>query len=100
MPTDLAFAQLMRLVWIDHHLASGQMLRRADIQTAFLISTVQASHDIRTYERLYPGRLDYNRSAKAYRMRYGAQPAFPSRLRISVHITAEEMADCLGVANG
>ena len=96
--TDLAFAQLMRLIWIDHHLATGNLLRRADVQAAFQIATAQASIDIRTYERFWPGRLQYNRSAKGYTLRAGAKPAFSSGLRASVKCAAEEMANLLGVA--
>lgn len=60
-------AQMMRLIWIDAWLESGEiLLRRAHIEQAFGISTAQASLDLRAFRRLFSRRLGYDASAKGY----------------------------------
>ncbi|TCT34627.1 hypothetical protein [Martelella mediterranea] len=72
------FFQTMRLLWIDAAVQSEQaLLRRADICQTFDISISQAALDLRQFQTAFPGRLEYDRSAKGYRAAAQSMPSFP-----------------------
>lgn len=60
------FARAMRLIWIDAALQT-RLRRRADLVAAFGISVPQASSDLTAFAGMFPNRMTYDRSAKAYR---------------------------------
>ena len=62
----MRFSTAFRLVWIDAVLQRGDRLRRADLVEAFGISVPQASSDLATYRRLFPGAARYDSSKKGY----------------------------------
>lgn len=74
----LSFARSLRMIWIDAVLAEDGELNRVDIERAFMVSTPQASDDIRTFDAIYPQTIFYDRSAKTYRKIEGA-PSIYSR---------------------
>lgn len=62
----MRWAKQQRLRFIaDRVLARGRV-NRHEIQTEFGISQAQASVDLRDYQRLQPGVVTYDASAKAY----------------------------------
>ena len=63
----LSFAKCLRMIWIDAVLAEDGDLNRADIERAFMVSKPQASADIKTFDRCYPGMIFYDASARTYR---------------------------------
>lgn len=79
---DLRFAQLMRLIWIDAHLAKGLPLNRSDITAAFGTSMAQAASDMQMFRKLHPARMEYSRGAKAY-LPIG-EPVYPADTRAAV----------------
>lgn len=70
--------QAMRLIWIDAWLERSPDigLNRQHLCLAFDLSVPQVSHDLNLFDDLFPGRLTYNRSAKAYFATPGSKPAF------------------------
>lgn len=79
---DLRFAQLMRLIWIDAHLAKGLPLNRSDITAAFGTSMPQAASDMRLFRKRHPHRMEYSRGAKAYLP--NGEPVYPADTRAAV----------------
>jgi hypothetical protein len=77
------FAQRMRLIWIDAKLASGEMLRRADISEAFGVSTPQASNDIGAYQQMHADKITYDLRKRGY-FREGALSAFADEIHEAV----------------
>jgi len=55
-----------RLDFIDWRLARHGSIRRADLMATFGVSTPQASTDLQEFQRLYPGAMGYDASAKCY----------------------------------
>lgn len=70
--------QAMRMIWIDFFLQSIECsehgMNRNDLEVLFNISTAQASKDLQMYQRLFPHRLFYDKSRKAYFKQPGTQP--------------------------
>ena len=62
----MRFSTAFRLVWIDAVLRRGDRLVRADLVEAFGISVPQASSDLATYRRLFPGAARYDKGKKGY----------------------------------
>lgn len=62
----MTFAQNMRIIWIDAVLEQHVMIRRADLCSAFGISTPQASSDIKAFGARFPNRIRYDASRKGY----------------------------------
>ncbi len=58
-----------RLAAAVEHLHATGKLRRADIERFGEISTPQASADINEIKRRMPGLMEYDASAKCYRLR-------------------------------
>lgn len=79
--------QMHRLIWIDAWLSENRFgLQRAHIEEVFDISTAKASLDINLFNRLFPGRLSYDRSAKCYHPADGSQPVFGEAVRSAVFL--------------
>jgi hypothetical protein len=55
-----------RLDYIDWRLGVHGAVRREDIVSTFGVSAGQASVDINAFIALYPGVMDYDKSAKQY----------------------------------
>jgi hypothetical protein len=55
-----------RLDFIDWCLAIRGEVQRADISGVFGVSTPQASIDIAAFERVHPGAMRYDKTAKRY----------------------------------
>lgn len=86
----MTYAQTMRLIWIDGMLASVGSICRADICRMFLISTPQASLDLRAYRDAFPAGIAYDASAKCYR-RSGSDNLFDDDALDAVAEAAEEV---------
>lgn len=77
-----------RLDYIDYRLLTAGTLRRVDISETFGVSESQASQDIARYLDLYPGAVEYDRSAKyyqrakGYRSQRGLKPTLIEALKI------------------
>ncbi len=80
----LSFSRCLRMIWIDAVLAEDGELNRIDIARAFMVSTPQASADLKTFGKIYPGMMFYDASAKAYRKTEGS----PSIYSASQHRAA------------
>ncbi len=80
---DLRFAQLMRLIWIDAHLAHGRALNRSDLMDGFAISQPQAATDLKEFKRRHPGRMEYHAGAKCH-LPVG-DPIYPADMRMAVY---------------
>jgi hypothetical protein len=55
-----------RMEWIGESLRVFGFINREHIERKFGISTPQASHDLRDFQRLHPGAMTYDASAKRY----------------------------------
>lgn len=55
-----------RMGWIAARLHTAGFINREHLQCEFEISSSQASHDLRTFERLNPGAMTYDLRAKRY----------------------------------
>lgn len=82
--STLSFARSLRMIWIDAALAEDGELNRSDLESAFMVSMYQASADIRAFNRIYPGLMAYDASAKMYRKVEG----MPSIYSASAHRAA------------
>jgi hypothetical protein len=60
------WAAARRLDYIDFRLATAGRVNRADIMRTFGVSSAQASGDLTDFQELYPRRMAYDASAKAY----------------------------------
>ncbi len=70
-------AQIFRIIWIDAFITRGEFgLQRQHICATFDISIPQASHDLKRFQEMFPGRITYDRSLKRYRAAAGSAPAF------------------------
>lgn len=81
--TDLRFAQLMRLIWIDAHLAKGRAFNSSDLMDGFGISEPQAKTDLKEFKRRHPGRTEYHAGAKCH-LPVG-DPVYPADMRMAVY---------------
>lgn len=55
-----------RLEWIEETLRVFGFINREHLMRKFGISQPQASHDLSAFQRLYPDRMYYDKSAKRY----------------------------------
>jgi len=62
----MTWFEQQRLDWIAECLDVFGFINREHLQRKFRISQPQASKDLQTFARLYPGRMTYNPSAKRY----------------------------------
>lgn len=62
----MTWFQERRLDFIDWCLATAGSVRRADISGAFDVGIVQASVDLREFDKAHPGAMRYDKSGKAY----------------------------------
>ena len=62
----LTYFQRMRMEWIEEMLDVYGFINREHICRKFEISVPQASTDLTTFQRLFPDRITYNKSAKQY----------------------------------
>lgn len=85
--SQIPFAKLLRLIWIDWQLEIGG-LNRQMICDAFNISQQQASNDISTFQKHWPGKAEYDHRAKEYLRPRRAGAAFPWHLRHYVWIVS------------
>lgn len=81
---DITHAQLTRMIWMDARLVGAGRLNRSDIMAAFGISVSQVAADIQRYAAINPGRLQYNRRARAYHARHASRPAFAPDARMAI----------------
>jgi hypothetical protein len=56
-----------RISFIQWHLDRCGFINRGHIVNKFEVSTQQASMDLRTYMRLYPNAIYYDKSTRRYR---------------------------------
>ena len=71
-----AFDTVVRLMWIDDLIDEEGQVQRSDIAKAFRMSVQQASHDLRRYMQLNPGRIAYDPSPRCYLRIEGSAPLF------------------------
>jgi hypothetical protein len=76
--TTLTRFQAMRMIWIDAWLTRCPDigLNRRHICFGFDLSVQQASHDLNLFDDLFPNRLVYNESVKAFFANPASSPAF------------------------
>ena len=55
-----------RMEWIAETLRVFGFINRGHLMRKFGLSTPQASHDLQEFQRRYPGRMEYDASAKRY----------------------------------
>lgn len=55
-----------RQLWIAEMLTVYGFIQRKHLMRKFDISVVQASKDLRSFDRMYPGWMEYNRWKKHY----------------------------------
>lgn len=84
------YSQTMRLIWIDGMLASVGRVRRIDICQMFLISTPQASLDLRAYCNAFPTGVKYDATIKCYK-RVGIDNLFDDDALDAVAEAAEQV---------
>lgn len=60
------WAQEQRVRWIGDMLRVYGFINRSHIERMFRVSTPQASADIKVFQRLNPGAMRLDKSAKAY----------------------------------
>ncbi len=67
----------MRLAWLESvAMLNGDVgISREDLATPFGISIAQAGADITEYQSRFPGRLEYNGTAKRFQWVRGSRPA-------------------------
>lgn len=88
-------AQMMRMIWIDMFVATGEFgLQRAHLCAAFDISVPQASIDLRQFMALFPGRLVYDPSEKRYRAAPGSQAPFAEADHSAIAWACSRAAAC------
>lgn len=63
--SDRWFARL-RLQWITETIHVFGFINREHLERKFEISTPQASADLQSYQRAFPGHITYNKSTKRY----------------------------------
>ena len=75
---DMTRFQAMRLIWIDAWLERSPDigLNRRHLCLAFDLSIPQVSHDLNLFDELFPGRLLYDKSVKAFFGTPGSIAAF------------------------
>lgn len=83
------FAQLFRLIWIDHRLHTHGKVNRKHIMAAFGISKPQAVIDIRAFRDSHPTTLSYDRVVRAYTRSAFTPAAYPLAVRIAVREAQE-----------
>jgi hypothetical protein len=92
--------QIHRLIWIDAWLERSPDLglNRHHLEFGFDLSTPQVSKDLALFQTLFPGRVTYNASAKAYFATPGSPPAFQPWMHeavFSAGCAAAEAAEAL-----
>lgn len=60
------WASERRLDFIDFRMVTSGVVHRADIMRTFGVSQAQASLDLNTFLRLYPGSMIYDKTIKRY----------------------------------
>lgn len=88
-----AFATVVRLMWIDDLIEEEGQVQRGDIARAFRMSVQQASHDLRRYMQLNPGRIAYDPSPRCYVQVEGSKPLFTRGHRCAAADIASAVAD-------
>ncbi|MCK9504764.1 MAG: WYL domain-containing protein [Porticoccaceae bacterium] len=73
---DFVQAQRDRLSYIDLRLRFMGDIRRHDLVNRFSIQVAAATRDLRLYQELAPGNIDYDRSAKCYIPTAAFKPLF------------------------
>jgi hypothetical protein len=63
---QVSWAKRQRFAFIERRLAKTGRLNRKDIMNKFSVSAPQSSADIDAFCKLYPGRMKYDRSRKAF----------------------------------
>jgi len=61
-----------RILWINETIDIFGTINRSHIKSKFGVSTAQASMDLRKYQKLQPGKIEYDSSNKMY-IRTGSQ---------------------------
>ena len=72
--SGFSLAVRVRFAFIDAHLETYGRVNRADISEAFDMSDQQASNDLSNFKWLWPQRMIYDPSAKAYLPAPGTGP--------------------------
>lgn len=78
-------AQIFRLIWIDAYVSAIVTgLRRADLCLAFGISQPQASTDLGRFQLLFPDRIKYDSTKKAYFRSTTSSPIFDRESHVAI----------------
>lgn len=90
----MTWATDRRLDYIDWRLALHGSVRRQHLMETFGVSQAQASGDLAAFERMHPGAMRYDKSAKQYvpaGTRYRSQRRMDeSNIRRAISILAAE----------
>lgn len=89
------FAQILRMMWIDDTIDEEGQINRGDIMSAFSVSVVQASLDLKRYMAANPRRIAYDVRAKTYVQIERSKPLFWRSARCASAEIVRQVAEVL-----